>query len=166
MAERVVALEAVSLPLPSSPRDEVVLHGDMNSFLIYSTFQASVGQLGKSALIECVRPSFCTFGYPNDEGIAEHRLYDKGLSDLLGFGEVKDSELVREYETMSRRSAHRIWSGRGISLPENSKPAKRHFIISLKENVFEAVCNELRLVGIFPDHLTALEEARAEINLD
>ena len=165
MSERVVPLEGISLPLPSSPSDEVVLHGDMNSFLVYATFHASKDQTANTVLVECVRLSLCRFGYPNDEGIIEHRLYSKGLSDLLGFGEVKNSELVRECETMSQRSANRIWSGRGISLPKDSRPRQRHFIISLKENCFEAVCDDLQLVGIFPDHRKALEEAKAKINL-
>jgi len=82
MSEQVVKLEGIELPLPASPSAEVVLHGDMRSFLIYSTYYAS------------------------------------------------------------------------------------HFIVSLKENVFEAICDELKLVGIFENHSLALQEAATKIGLN
>jgi hypothetical protein len=165
MSERVVELEDIKLPLPSSPSGEVILHGDMNSFLIYSTYYASNDRTLKSVLVECEGLSLSRFGYPNDEGIAEHRLSNKGLGQLSGFGEVKDSELHKEYESMSRRSSERIWSGRKIPTSDYSPPSTRHFIVSFKENVFEVVCNNLRLVGIYRDHSSALSDAAKKINL-
>ena len=137
----------------------------MNSFLIYSTYYASNDGTAKSVLVECERLSLTRFGYPNDEGIAEHRLANRGLVQVSGFGEVKDSELIKEYESMRKRSRERIWAGRGISTAQFSFPAKRHFIVSFKENVFEAVCDNLRLVGVFADHSSALKEAVSNINL-
>jgi hypothetical protein len=165
MPEHVVELEDIKLPLPSSPSDEVVLHGDMKSFLIYSTYYASNDQTLRSVLVECEGLSLSRFGYPNDEGIAEHRLASKGLGKLSGFGEVRDSDFIKEYESMSKCSRERLWSGRGVPAVNYSSPPKRHFIISFKENVFEAVCDELRLVGIFPDHSSALNQAAPKINL-
>ena len=165
MPEHVIKLEGIELPLPSSPSGEVVLHGDMTSFLIYSTYYASNDRTLKSVLVECEGLSLSRFGYPNDEGIAEHRLSSKGLGHLTGFGEVKDSELLTEYESMSRRSRERIWSGRRIPTSGYSPPSKRHFIVSFKENVFEAVCNNLRLAGIFADHSSALSDVAMKLNL-
>ena len=165
MSEHVVELEDIKLPLPSSPSEEVVLHGDMDSFLIYSTFYASDNRTLKSILVACEGLSLSRFGYPNDEGIAEHRLFSKGLGNLNGFGEVKDSEFLKEYESMSKHSRERIWSGRKIPVSGYAPPMKRHFIVSFKENVFEAVCNNLRLVGIFPNHSSALNDVAPKINL-
>jgi hypothetical protein len=134
-SELVVELEDIKLPLPSSPSDEVVLHGDLNSFLIYSTYYARDDKTLKSVLVECEGLSLSRFGYPNDEGIVEHRLFSKGLSKLNGFGEVKDSDLLKEYETMSKRSRERIWQGRGIPASAYFPPPKRHFIVSFGECV-------------------------------
>jgi hypothetical protein len=165
MPEHVVELEDIKLPLPCSPSDEVVLHGDMNSFLIYSTFYASDDRSLKSVLVECVGLSLSRFGYPNDEGIGDHRLASKGLGELSGFGEVKDSEFLKEYESMSQRMEERMWGGREMPATGHSSPRKRHFIVSFKENVFEAVCSELRLAGIFSNHSSALSQAAPGLNL-
>jgi hypothetical protein len=166
MAERVVEIEGLKLPLPSSPSNEVILHGDLSSFLIYSTYYASTDRSLKSVLVACAGLSLSRFGYPNDEGLPEHRLFSKGFDSLNGFGEVEDSELLKEYESMSKRSSERIWSGRGASFPYLEIPPHRHFIISFKENVFEVICHELKLVGVFSDHSSALREATIKINPD
>ena len=166
MSEHVVKLEDVKLPLPSFPSGEVVLHGDRCSFLLYSTYHASDDRTAKSILIECVGLSLSRFGYPNDEGLPEHRLFGRGLGKVTGFGEVMDSELLNEYESMSGRSRERIGQGRGYPPSNYIAPSKRHFIIAFKENVFEAVCRELSLVGVFPDHSAALSQATLKISLD
>jgi hypothetical protein len=41
---------------------------------------------------------------------------------------------------------------------------KRHFIFQFKEHVFEVLCEDLRMVGIFPDYASALHEANKTIN--
>ncbi len=138
----------------------------MSSFLIYSTYYASDDRTAKSVLVACAGISLSRFGYPNDEGLTEHRLYRSGLGNLNGFGEVKDSEFLKEYETMSKGSHERIWSGRGLSATKQAHQSKRHFIVSFKENVFEVICQELKIIGIFPDHSAALSEAGQKINLD
>lgn len=165
MPEQVVELEDIKLPLPSSPSNEVILHGDLSNFLICSTYYASSDRSLNSVLVEFDVLSLSRFGYPNDEGLPEHRLFGKGLDNLNGFGEVKDSEFLKECESMSNRSSERICSGREASFKNYKLPPARHFIVSFKENVFEVVCRELKVLGVFQNHPAALREATTKLNL-
>ena len=163
MSEHVVTPEDINLPLPATQGGSV-LHGELSTVLLYPTFYASEDSGLRYVLIECVGLSLSRFGYPNDEGLGEHRLYRKGLREIQGVAEVKDSDLLKEYESMSKRSHERIWGGRGIlSQVPNPPSSKRHFVFSFKENVFEALCDALTLVGTFPDFSSAFDEAKQRI---
>lgn len=67
---------------------------------------------------------------PNDEALAGHRLYDKGLQEVLWAGEVHDSAWISELERQNR--VH----------PSHDPSAfahLRHFVLPLKECVVEVV---------------------------
>jgi hypothetical protein len=163
MGEYVVTPEDIKLPIPASAGGSV-LHGEMSTFLIYPTYYSSGDATLRYILVECEGMALSRFGYPNDEGLVEHRLYDKGLRNVLGIAEVKNSEFLEEYEHMSARSRERIWGGRGmLSQVPNSPSGKRHFVLSFKENVFEALCDGLRLVGTFTDFSSAFDDAKERI---
>ncbi len=163
MAEHVVTPEDIKLPLPATPGG-TVLHDELSTVVLYPTYYASDDSSLRYVLVECEGLALSRFGYPNDEGLAEHRLYTKGLRDVLGVGEVKDSELLKEYESMSKRSHERIWGGRGmLSQVPYSRPSKRHFVFTFKENVFEAICDTLNLVGTYRDFSSAFDEAKQRI---
>lgn len=71
---------------------------------------------------------------PNDEAIAGHRLYSKGLSSVLWAGDVVDSELIRALEEQGRvHPAHD--PARFASL--------RHHIVLTKESVVEVVAEAI-----------------------
>ncbi|MDB6121376.1 MAG: hypothetical protein JWQ71_369 [Pedosphaera sp.] len=157
-AEQVTTANDIQLPLPVG-LEATVLHGELSTFLIYASYYATNDSSLKYVFIECTGMGLLRFGYPNDEGLGEHRLYHKGLASVHGFGEVHNSELLEEYESMRKRSFQRIWRGRDVPEVKYSRSSKRHFIISLKENVFEVLCEDLRLVAVFPDQSSALQEA-------
>jgi hypothetical protein len=163
MSEHVTNAQGIELPLPMG-LEALVLHGDHSTFLIYASYYAANDSSLNYVLVECTRLGLSHFGYPNDEGLGEHRLYDKGLAKIHGFGEVHHSELLQEYESMRKRSRERIWRGRGVPEVKYSPSSKRHFIISFKENVFEAICEDLQLVGVFPDHSSAMQEASRKLH--
>src|SRR3954454_17052351 len=101
MAEHVIAAEEITLPVPASSGG-AVLHGEMCTVLIYPTYYATDDSALRYVLIECAGLALSRFGYPNDEGLGEHRLYAKGLRDVHGLAEVKDSELLAEYQSMCK----------------------------------------------------------------
>jgi len=75
-----------------------------------------------------------TMSDPNDEGLAGHRLYDRGLANVLWAGRVEDSALIAELEERAR--VH----------PEHD-PARFaslvHYVIPLKECTVEVVAAAL-----------------------
>jgi hypothetical protein len=69
-------------------------------------------------------------GPPNDEAISGHRLWDRGLQQVLWAGEVFGSAWVRSLERMNAvhpRHDPRRYEG------------LRHFVLRLKETTFECV---------------------------
>jgi hypothetical protein len=81
-------------------------------------------------VIEWKEPYASLMGPPNDEAISGHRLWDRGLKDVLWAGEVFGSSWVRYLERMNevhpRYDPHRF---EGL----------RHFVLRLKESTFECV---------------------------
>jgi hypothetical protein len=164
MAEHVVTPKDVKLP---ATEGGWVLHGEFSTYLIYPAYYSSEGSTDSTlryVLVECAGLGLSRFGYPNDEGLGEHRLYGKGLADVDGVGEVIESQLLEEYESMCKRSHERIWGGRGmLSQVQFTRTSKRHFVFSFKENVFEVICDSLRIVGLFPDSLSAFDQAKEKM---
>ena len=98
------------------------------------------------------------FGYPNDEGLPEHPLYEHGLSDLSStVGEVIDSDWARHVGTQMRASTVRIWGPRGTT--PATPISLRHFIAPLKEKTFEYLASDAKLVKF----VESFDEAHAYI---
>jgi len=77
---------------------------------------------------ECVG---ALLGPPNDDGRKGHRLWDKGLSDIVyGAGEVHNSAWVAEFE--------RVWR---VDSPGDLDPdlRPRHFILGFHDTTFECL---------------------------
>jgi hypothetical protein len=67
---------------------------------------------------------------PNDETISGHRLYDRGVRDILWAGEVQRSAWIADLERRNRvhaRHQAELYEG------------ERHYTFLLKENVAEVV---------------------------
>jgi hypothetical protein len=67
---------------------------------------------------------------PNDEAISGHRLYDRGLRDILWAGEVQRSAWIADLERRNR--VHPYHQAERFA-------GERHYIFRLKENVAEVV---------------------------
>lgn len=74
---------------------------------------------------------------PNDEAISGHRLYPRGLADVVWAGRVQESELVKVLERQN--SVHPFHN-----------PARftglTHFVLPLKECVVECVAEHVAVV--------------------
>jgi hypothetical protein len=67
---------------------------------------------------------------PNDEARSGHRLYEAGLRDVHWVGEVRESELIAQFERQNRvhpRHSSQLFDG------------LRHWILPLKGSVVEVV---------------------------
>lgn len=89
------------------------------------------------------------FGAPNDEVLAGHPLYERGLRHY-GAYEVKDSSWIRALEEMN--SVHPSHSS-------NIFRSCRHFIITFHDSTFECVANGYQVT----EHDGSLRSALAEM---
>ncbi len=125
---------------PSSVSDEVVLQHGWATYLVMEAVSRDTRTDLGNAIVK-FQASSGKYGYPNDEGMPEHPLYTKGLSESRSaVNEVLNSMWVREIEKQKRESRARIWGGRGIHSVDDAEPPLRHLIFSLKEGTFECVC--------------------------
>lgn len=98
----------------------------------------TVKTVGYDSQDECVcvvnfeRPTIHTFGPPNDEAFAGHRLEKKGVTPYSAF-EIINSSWIQQLEIMN--SVH-PYHDRGQFLKD-----KRHFIISFHDSAFECIAN-------------------------
>src|SRR5215213_3446444 len=89
MAEHVIEVEVPYFdPEPNMP-EPVVVQSERACYLVYRDRD------DERKALEFSRCSISKFGYPNDEALAGHRLYEKGLR-FYGFFEVVESEWIAE----------------------------------------------------------------------
>jgi hypothetical protein len=117
----------------------VLLQNDYSAIMTFSA--VTIGSDGSrtktgTAIIELDRCQWTTFGYPNDEAIAGHPLYGRGLC-AYGIFEVHDSHWVR-----------RMFEQNKVSFP-NTKPwSVRHFLFSFHDSTFECICHGIKATSL------------------
>lgn len=137
--ERVVPIDIGCQP--SSVSDEVVLQNGWSTYLVMEAVSNQDRRNLGNAIIK-FKASSAKYGYPNDEGTPEHRLYNSGLRDSISaVNEVLNSRWVKELNSEIEKSSVRIWGGRGTQTPGSAETELKHLIISLKEGTFECVCS-------------------------
>jgi hypothetical protein len=130
---------------PSSVSDEVVLQHGWATYLVMEAVSSGHHTDLGNATIKFAA-SAAKYGYPNDEGLPEHPLYAKGLSESpSAVNEVLNSAWVREISNQKARSQARIWGARGMSMSETDERPLRHFIFCPKEGTFECVCRDFSI---------------------
>ena len=143
-------------PSPSVPA-ETLLQDGWKTYLLFLAVSQNVRESGYLkdlgvAIVECVNSSSAKMGYPNDEGLPEHPLWNHGLSALeTDVVEVAGSHWLAEVCDQKDRSAKRIWGVRGMGwTPSNA--SSKHFVITLKEATFECIAEDLTVVEYAPDY--------------
>jgi hypothetical protein len=77
-----------------------------------------------------------SMGGPNDEALAGHRLYERGLRDVLWVGVVRDSEFLDQLEKQNRvHPGHNPEQFAGLT----------HHVFPLKESTVEVVARQVRV---------------------
>lgn len=95
---------------------------------------------------------FASMAPPNDEAISGHRLWIRGLQDLLWLGIVHDSELIAGLELQNR--VHPMHSAARFE-------SLTHYLLPLKECVVELVARDLAVHRIGGTTVEAAVRARA-----
>ena len=148
--EKVIAYELGCEPSPSVPAETLLQDGWETFLLFFAVRRVSTGSrrfedLGV-AVMRCDGCSMSRFGYPNDEGLPEHPLYNRGMADCSSsVMEVLYSSWAQEMSLQQRASAGRIWGARQMPIPTTSPQILRHFIVALKEATFECLAESIRV---------------------
>jgi hypothetical protein len=150
MAARVQPYDIGCEPSPSVPAETVMQDG-WKTYLLFFAVSKAVGPSGYLddlgvAVLDCDHCHTAKFGYPNDEGMPEHPLYNFGIaSTTSSVLEVVDSEWATEVDRQRAASARRIWGGHGITPEwvEANGWESRHFIVTLKEKTFECLASDI-----------------------
>jgi hypothetical protein len=164
MAPRLCPYDIGCEPSPSVPA-ETLLQDGWKTYLLFFAVSKAVGESGHLkdlgvAALECKQCGMSKFGYPNDEGLPEHPLYNYGMADLQSsVHEVIESAWAEEVSQQRIASAQRIWGRRGMDWTWATKRTHRHFIITLKEKTFECLASELSVECFFK----TFEEAFAHV---
>lgn len=125
VAEHVVSLGVDWLPDPGAP-DPLLVQSEDQAALVFE----SAGS-GGSVLVEFDGCVATRFGYPNDEALAGHELYTRGLRPY-GVFEVVESSWVND---VSARNA--------VSFPSAELPVVRHFVITFHDSTFECLARAM-----------------------
>ena len=123
--DRVVAYDIGVLPAGGVPAPWL-LASEHDSVLL---FRANAG----IAVVTIERCLLSKFGYPNDEALAGHPLYDHGL----GFGsvfEVSNSSWVRQMNEQNK-----------VCFPDGTDWKLRHWIFTFDDSTFECMAEALRV---------------------
>ena len=157
--EKVVDFDLGCEPSPSVPA-ETVLQDGWSTFLLFFAVSRGKNERGKLddlgvAVVNCDGCVQSKFGYPNDEGQLEHRLYTQELSKRgESVFEVLNSKWALEVKSQMKESAVRIWGQRNMLDQVNTDAEIRHFVVFLKEATFECLSTRLvvdRFCGSFAE---------------
>jgi hypothetical protein len=132
--DKVVPYEIGFLPeaAVSGPR---LLQTDRDAFLTFNAVKL-LPEGGRAAagtgIVEIHRCIVSKFGYPNDEALAGHPLYRRGLS-VYGVFEVLGSSWIEQMTAQNR-----------VCFPKTENWTERHFIFTFHDSTFECVADSLR----------------------
>ncbi len=133
MGERVVELNIPFFDPEPNISEPTLVQSERACYLIYWD-----REMNRKAL-EFYRCSITKFGYPNDDALAGHRLYGKGL-DFYGVFEVFESEWIAELRKCNQ-----------VRFPDVKVfEDGRHFIFAFHDSTFECIATDFQPVSEFP----------------
>ncbi len=125
MSERVVPFEGDVRWEPNAPDAQLNSTDAGRSVLSIAAHPDDDDQ--RRVVLTWTACSSTEFGAPNDEARHLHRLYERGLAEVLWIGLVLDSSRIDEFARMA------------------SQPPTTHYVIPLKECVVEVLATSLKI---------------------
>jgi hypothetical protein len=125
-----------------SDSKETILQFGQRTFLTFKALSPIISETGNykelgTAIISFEDCILSQFGYPSEEHLSKHPLFSKGLDECLGVGQVVNSlwqvAVIEKYGDISL--LHSTTSIKQMDY--------KHFIFSLKDNVFECIAKSL-----------------------
>jgi hypothetical protein len=104
-----------------------------------------------TAIVEFERCLVTKFGYPNDEALQGHPLYQRGLAFYSCY-EVLNSSWLAEIDAQNRQA-----------FPDSTGSPVRHFVFTFHDSTFECLAADLKLTLSDEPTATLLTELTREI---
>jgi len=170
--EYVVSVDIGCQPSPSGSA-ETIIQMERTTLVVFHAISSKLSADGcydnlDFTLVECVGCCRTLFGYPNDEGLPEHPLYDKGLSEIPEVAEVINSSWAAALGDQMDASTWRIRGqyDKAFQMPQGGKRLRdwRHFIFQFKENTFECIADELRVISVGKPYEKIMDEVSRRIS--
>jgi hypothetical protein len=128
---------AIPVPIGFVPESAVsgplLLQSERRTFLVFNAMRNMPDGRREDAgcgIIEFKHCSITKFGYPNDEALPGHPLYERGLLPYA-INEVIDSRWDREMTRQNR-----------VAFPNTPDSTARHFIVTFHDSTFECVAGD------------------------
>lgn len=121
----------IGAPMP------MLLESEWWTFLVFDAITDNPGgpsDPAGTAVLEFEHCIVSKFGYPNDEALSGHPLYERGLNQPYGCYEVLNPSWLEQIRAQNR-----------ISFPERTNISGRHFIVALHDSTFECLAHDMKL---------------------
>jgi len=150
LSTRIQPFDIGCQPSPSVPA-ETLLQDGWATYLLFFAVSSEVDATGfltdlRVAVLSAKNCVVTKFGYPNDEGLEEHPLFQFGMADCeSSVLEAVESPWLEEMIRLKDASAKRIWTPRGKRLQSVRESGLHHFILPLKEATFECIAASIEV---------------------
>ncbi len=134
--------------------EPVLLQNDDGAILTFSAVRLGPDGRREEAGYGIVEFDLCSltkFGYPNDEALPGHPLYERGLG-VYGVYEVRNSSWVRLITEQNR-----------VAFPNTPDSTKRHFIFTFHDSSFECIARGLDASLSTRPYAEIFEEVRRRV---
>jgi hypothetical protein len=118
-------LPAADVPNP------ILLQNEYDAYLVFDAHSEVPNAPAGIATVRLQGCLIARFGYPNDEALAGHPLYPRGLG-FYGVFEVQNSSWVAQLQEQNRRC-----------FPEFTMPRRRHVVITFHDSMFEGLTHSV-----------------------
>jgi len=150
-ADRVIELDLGYVP-EAAVSGPLLIQDDGLAFLTFNAMRVRPDgrrEPAGTAIVE-FQNCWCTrFGYPNDEALPGHPLYQRGLR-AYGIFEVLNSSWIAQVEEQNR-----------LTFPNSGSWGSRHFAFIFHDNMLECIADDLTLTvsqESFPQILRAVSQ--------
>jgi hypothetical protein len=150
MSERAVPLRLPGMAWPAGSPEPFIVSSEQRTFVGFFPSDDDSRTSGSEEVIvvELARCTSIKFGFPNDEALHGHPLYEAGLTHYQ-LHEVLDSAWLTQLRAIE---AVHPWA------PEVPFRSARHFVFTFHDSTLEAIAVDVSLVGSYGSRAEAVEQ--------
>lgn len=148
MKQRAIPLNVPGLVWSAGAPQPFVVSSEERTLVGFHAAEQAGGAADRLSVTvaELVTCTSVKFGFPNDEVLHGHPLFDAGL-DYYQLHEVGNSSWLRDLRAIE--AVH----DRAPAVPFEKE---RHFVLTFQDSTLEAIATDIRCIGSYPSRAEAL----------